>query len=420
MPSVFISYRHENTSHSGRVRALALRLRKAGLSVTLDALKHEEDWNKGGPPEGWLNWSYAQVAANDRVLIVPTVSYSRVYENKEAPGVGVGAAIEARRIFQQIADSKGINDKFRVVVLHAGDDNELPDQLKDYHRFYPNSKKSDAADLIQWLLSPLPAAAVPAQATAQVPAAPAAPAAFPDYPAAPVSIDRKGFVDCNDAFAAFEAMLTEALGKRILQVHGYGNQGKSTLLNLLYHHCRSLLGAKSVARLEFKKGGPTPEEHLRGVARALGVPAPDTGNLDDRVHAILDACTLRPAVILFDAYEHAELQHRHWVNLVLERTLDDKSLRCVVSGRELPPSTQLWAPLSCTVECDALKYPDAIAEHAIALGYKGKPEDVTVMVATFQRMRDRAIKGGTFDHSISSQAALEELQNICAGGGTLA
>ena len=98
MTTVFLSYRHENDAHSQRVRDLALKLRAAGLGVVLDALKNEEEWNKGGPSEGWLNWSYAQVEANNRVLIIATPSYSLVYENKAGPGIGVGAAIEARRI----------------------------------------------------------------------------------------------------------------------------------------------------------------------------------------------------------------------------------------------------------------------------------------------------------------------------------
>ena len=53
---------------------LALALRAAGITVVLDALKNEEEWNQSGPNEGWLTWSYAQVEANDKVLIIATHS----------------------------------------------------------------------------------------------------------------------------------------------------------------------------------------------------------------------------------------------------------------------------------------------------------------------------------------------------------
>ena len=243
----------------------------------------------GGPSEGWLNWSYAQVEANDRVLIIATPSYSLVYENKEVPGIGVGAAIEARRIFQQIAESKGINEKFRVVVLNGGDEIGLPDQIKDYHRFSPNDRVNDLADLVTWLKGS--AATVAALPLSNLPVA------VQGYPAMPVTIDRDGFVNCETAFKAFAFSLTDTAATRIVMIRGHGNQGKSTLLSIFYNHCRSLLGAKSTARVEFKKGGPTPEEHVRAIARALGVSAVQVGNIDEHVHALLDACQKRPVVI---------------------------------------------------------------------------------------------------------------------------
>lgn len=413
MTTVFLSYRHENDAHSQRVRDLALKLRAAGLGVVLDALKNEEEWNKGGPSEGWLNWSYAQVEANNRVLIIATPSYSLVYENKAGPGIGVGAAIEARRIFQQIAESKGINEKFRVVILNVGDEVGLPDQIKDYHRFSPNARASDLADLVTWLKGSVASVTTVAPSTG--------PVAVHGFPATPVTIDRDGFVNCETAFATFVSSLTENAATRIVMIRGHGNQGKSTLLSILYNHCRSLLGAKSTARVEFKKGGLTPEEHVRAIARALGLPAASVGNIDERVHALLDACQKRPVVIFFDAFEHAELHQQHWVNLILERTLDDSLLRCVVAGRELPPArSQPWGKLSSEVECDALKDKDAIIDHAVSKGYKGKPEDIAIMVSTFVKLRDRALSAGQKEHGTSSQALLEELNSICSTGGSLA
>ena len=57
MPTVFLSYRHENSTPEERVRQLALRLRASGLDVILDQLANEEKFHRGGPPEGWGRWS---------------------------------------------------------------------------------------------------------------------------------------------------------------------------------------------------------------------------------------------------------------------------------------------------------------------------------------------------------------------------
>ena len=367
----------------------------------------------GGPSEGWLNWSYTQVAENERVIIIVTPSYSLVYENKADPGVGVGAAIEARRIFQQIADRKGINEKFRVVILNAGDEIGLPDQIKDYHRFLPNCRTDDLSNLITWLKcnkTPTPQDVPPLQ-----------PAVVPTYPANAATVDREDFVNCNVVFNAFENMLTENSASRIMLIHGHGNQGKSTLLSILYRHSRSLLGIKSVARAEFKKGGLTPDEHVRAIARSLGVQEASVGNIDDRVHSLLDVCRNRPVIIFFDAYEQAEQHHQYWVNLILEHAMDDSLLRCVVAGRELPPArSQPWNKLACEFECDALKDKDAIVKHALAKGYIGKPDEVAGFVSGYLALRSRLHQKDKNDQTASSQALLEELNNICASGGSWA
>ena len=74
MPSVFLSYRHDppGLEHSQRVRDLAQQLLDAGLTVVLDAIKHKEEWNHGGPPKGWTDWSREQLEPeiNDKVLII--------------------------------------------------------------------------------------------------------------------------------------------------------------------------------------------------------------------------------------------------------------------------------------------------------------------------------------------------------------
>src|ERR1700722_352697 len=140
---VFITYRQVNSKHPNhrqRVRDLALRIRNEGLKVILDDLANEEEFHHGGPPgpNGWNGWSYAQVEDADRVLIIGSDDYFKIYEDKEPPGTGLGAAIEAQRIFQKLYAHKGHNEKFRVVILQEGDDECIPDHLHGYQRFYPN------------------------------------------------------------------------------------------------------------------------------------------------------------------------------------------------------------------------------------------------------------------------------------------
>src|SRR4029453_3887963 len=96
----------------------------------------EEQFNHGGPPEGLEHWSYDQVDLADKVLMIGSPEYFRVYENKERPGKGIGAAIEAQRIFTQLCQQKGLNSRFRIAFLSDADECDVPDQLHGYHRFY--------------------------------------------------------------------------------------------------------------------------------------------------------------------------------------------------------------------------------------------------------------------------------------------
>lgn len=63
MPTVFISYRHENDAkhpeHQARVRQLGEKLRAAKLEVVLD--QFYVDSNPGGPDEQWPKWCENQV-----------------------------------------------------------------------------------------------------------------------------------------------------------------------------------------------------------------------------------------------------------------------------------------------------------------------------------------------------------------------
>src|SRR5438132_740416 len=130
MAKVLLSYRHQNRGnpkHMQQVRDFAERLQKEGVEVILDQLANEQDFNRGGPPEGWEHWSYDQVDIADKLFIIGSPDYFRVYENQESAGTGIGAAIEAQRIFTQLCQQKGQNPRFRIAFVSDADECDIPD-----------------------------------------------------------------------------------------------------------------------------------------------------------------------------------------------------------------------------------------------------------------------------------------------------
>ena len=154
MPKVFLSYRHENSRHRDRVRQLALRLRdegsKGGLKIVLDQLANEEEFHRGGPPEGWGRWSIREADEADRLLIVASEGWFRCFRGQEKAGVGLGSAAEAGVIQQRLYDSAGKNYDIRVVFFESSDVEDIPRELRGYHRFHATE---DFADLVAWLSS---------------------------------------------------------------------------------------------------------------------------------------------------------------------------------------------------------------------------------------------------------------------------
>ncbi len=128
MATVFLSYRHENDAHRGRVRALGGRLRDAGIEVVLDQFFFDQ--NPAGPDEGWPAWSKRQAANTEKVLIIASAGWFRCYEGTEVPGSGRGAAAEARVIAQRLYDVAGVNPFARVVVFESDDAQGIPLDLK--------------------------------------------------------------------------------------------------------------------------------------------------------------------------------------------------------------------------------------------------------------------------------------------------
>lgn len=163
MPSVFISYRQTGPAQAERVRAFASRLRDAGVEVVLDQFYVEA--HAGGPPEGWAKWCSDRAKEAEKILIIGNEDWFRCYEGKGEPGVGLGAASEARILRLRLHEKAGVNELARIVYFDRKDLKEAPIELRDYHHF-DGQKDFDGA--VRWIGEDLPSN--PVQAAPRKPA----------------------------------------------------------------------------------------------------------------------------------------------------------------------------------------------------------------------------------------------------------
>ncbi|MGH8574882.1 MAG: hypothetical protein ACREX8_20295, partial [Gammaproteobacteria bacterium] len=244
MATVFLSYRHENDAHRGRVHTLGEQLRAAGIEVVLDQYVLEAP--SGGPLEGWPAWSTRQAGDTDKVPIierwlVPLLQAHRV------PGSGLGAAAEARVIAQRLYNVAGVNPIARIVAFDPANAQGIPLDLQGYHRFDP---ALDLAAMIAWITGTAPAVPPPPPIVEW----PAVPPVFEWEPA-----------DCEPVRDAFTRLLTAGTPHRVLLVRGASGTGKS---HLTRHLLALALGCDWLAcgRLDLKSGADLEGELARFVA----------------------------------------------------------------------------------------------------------------------------------------------------------
>ena len=350
------------------MRAFAQRLRNTGLTVILDQFAQAEEFNDGGPPDagGWSSWSYDQIEKADKVLIIGSTDYYLVYERKEMPAVGIGCAIEAQRIFTQLYDKKGHNEKFRVVILANADDVGIPDHLSGYHRFHPDRSDADFDHVVVWLKGSAPIAA------------PAPPAAIvwpaPDASYAPDLANRSA------EFAFFTALLAGTVTQRAVFFEAPGNRGKTTLVAECMRYAHAVLGAASCVTVDFKAGAAK-EQALETLRLDAGLPHfSQPGSSPGTLRADLRSLT-RPMVLLFDTYEKASPDARELVEGLLLGDLEKcPAVRIAIAGQTVPDHAKaLWAksvrhfalpPITDPQhwqQLAATHYPRLTAEHIMAL-----------------------------------------------------
>ena len=145
MPQVFVSYSHDTDAHRDRVLALARRLRGDGISVGIDA-----DTGPGGPDVGWPRWSQRAAERADRIVVICTRRWAAIYDGRQPPGSGRGAAAEAQVIRQYLYDQAQTNGKVRVALMASADEQHIPIALRPWH-WFDLAHDRGYAELLGWL-----------------------------------------------------------------------------------------------------------------------------------------------------------------------------------------------------------------------------------------------------------------------------
>jgi hypothetical protein len=340
--TVFLTYRHTNSKHPKhhvQVKELGRRLRSEGLGVILDQFAQEEEFNQGGPSVagGWARWSFAQVEKADKVLIIGSAEYYRVYEGNEREGVGLGAAIEANRIFTQLYQQGGRNERFRVVILGDGDDEKIPEDLSGFHRFFPYRNEEEFRNLVCWLKGSTQVAAESISVASHVITWPQIDRGFqPD------------FADRSDEFSFVVSMLSGQTKERILLLEGESSHGKTTFLSECMKYFRRIMPEGTFTVVDFK-GNPTREGALDTIRLELSPILPSFRKPQGTPYELRsDLRSLaKPAVIVFDSYEKASSEARQLVEGLLLGDLESlPAVNVVIAGQYVPDHQRaLWAPV---------------------------------------------------------------------------
>jgi SEFIR domain len=142
-PKVFISYSHDSSEHTRRVRALADQLRADGIDAWID--QYAQD-----PDEGWVRWMRSQVTQANRVLLIFTEAYQRRFEGDEEEGKGLGATFEGVLVTQWLYENGGRNEKFRPVVFTEQDEQFIPLELRRFNRYRVDTP-DHYQNLLRWM-----------------------------------------------------------------------------------------------------------------------------------------------------------------------------------------------------------------------------------------------------------------------------
>lgn len=131
LPSVFISYAHDDEKHKQRVLEFSDKLiTEGGLDCWIDR------YVEGSSPErGWTSWMEEKIRTSDFVLVVASPDYLKRFNGEEVDGKGKGGKYESMVITQELFDSDSKNKKFYSVLFEKGDAKYIIGPLKPWNYF---------------------------------------------------------------------------------------------------------------------------------------------------------------------------------------------------------------------------------------------------------------------------------------------
>ena len=331
---VFLSYRHESLEHSQAVLRLGKLLRQSKIPVALDQFYLYD--NPGGPDEGWPKWCEDCANKSACVLIIASEGWFAIYERREAPGIGCGAAAEAALFQQYLYDEKGENPRIRLAFLHQVAADKVPVRLRAWHRFQPFDADSQLDQLIRWV-----AACLGLQGTELPTVRWPEPVEFKPDLADRVKTEWQAIVD----------LLAGRSRERILLFEGASGLGKSVLI----HHAATY-GKKlgiPVVRVDFKGGGLDVADVLGQFDLDLGAHLPNFSHQGAAKTHLLrkDLRALRqPVLIIFDSYENAA-DNKTVTDWLCQQLLNEietaLGIAVIVAGQMVPDSARAsWRELA--------------------------------------------------------------------------
>ncbi len=402
MSQVFISYRREDDAHCARVRALGERLEAEGITVILDEFAGEREFHGGAPPRGWDFWSIQMATDAVSILAIGSEGWFRVINNPQPTDTGLGAASEAETIIHRLNRKSGYNDFVSIGVFdYQRDLEKLPPYLDKCARFDVTDPRRFAT-LLQWLNRPIsgtPPVTVDELTATSVP--------FPG-PFSP--LDPSGFLDCREAFRAYEGLWSTDNRRRILLLEAEGEHGKSDLMTRFFAHSQNGLPSSSTAFLRLSPPVREPARHVDDLADALALLEPTPGTVYERSRNVLAKRLTLPTVIFVDGYEHAESEHALWLDMFLQRAIHQPLLRLIVAGRKVPPfRTQPWGIYAEHVPCDAFTDPDAFVQHALACGSPMPAVEILACCEFLRNQRDQRKQRGQPTDGLSPLSLISEI-----------
>jgi hypothetical protein len=386
---VFISYSHDSEAHKKRVYQVAERLRRDGVTISID-----RDMLPGGPSGGWASWADDQVRSAEIVLVVCTAIYRQRFEGNQPSGAGLGAVCEAAAIRNFIFESSGFNEKVRPIIFDPDDYEHVPNQLRRYQAFQPN-KDSSYADLLAWVRDPTGISATP---QTEIPAI--------KWPSAEPDLGWQ-IADRIAEIEIFQRMATGRSQRRILILRGGTGTGKSLLLHEFYNYARRL--NLSAALLDFK-GCPSLDELFEALRLDLGRQvlrhsylATGTARFYQLISDLQQLSV--PLLLLLDDYQQASVDAQKWIeSQLLPRLERVPAVVVVISGQQVPDyAARPWQVLVEARELqpihrveDWLEYSQRrwqshhmTADHveALTLATGGNPAQVSALLEVMARQR---------------------------------